>query len=101
MQKLRHELRRRRRVERQARSAGLILRQFETALAPDKAYAAFPQFVGNKTLGLGMAAVPMNQREHAATGAAGGDVDEAAAGGFAEVHREIGNDEEMIFLGDG
>src|SRR5208282_1717287 len=65
-----------------------------------KANAAFPEFVGDETLGQGVAPVPMNQREHAAAGAAGGDVDEAAAGRFAEVHREIGNDEEMIFLGD-
>ena len=48
-----------------------------------------------------MAPVPMNEGEHAATRAAGGDVDEPPAGGFAEVHREIGDDEDMIFFGDG
>ena len=100
MQKVRHELRRRRGVERQARSGWLIVCQPETALAPDEADAAFPKFIGDETLGQGVAAVPMNQREHAAAGAAGGDVDETAAGGLAKVHRKIGDDEEMIFLRD-
>ena len=45
--------------------------------------------------------VPLNERVNAAARPARGDVAEPARGGVAEVHRERGDDEEMIFLRDG
>ena len=42
----------------------------------------------------------MDESEHAATRPAGGDAQEAADGQITEVDREIGDDQEVIRLGD-
>ena len=42
----------------------------------------------------------MDQRVDAAPGAAGGDAQQAPGGGLAEVHREIGDDQEVVLLRD-
>ena len=47
-----------------------------------------------------LALVPMDEREDAAARAAGGDAPQALGRGVAEIHREIGDDQEMIFLRD-
>src|SRR5678816_345542 len=64
------------------------------------ANAAFSQLFGEK-IGRGrMAVIPMNQCVNPATGAAGGDSQQASDGTLAEVRGEIGDDNEMIFLSD-
>ena len=42
----------------------------------------------------------MNQSEHAATRSAGDDAEKSPHCQVAEVHREIGDDQEMVRLGD-
>src|SRR5690349_23059950 len=45
------------------------------------------------------ALVPVDEREHAASRSAGNDAEQTADGRIAEVHREIGDDEEVIRFG--
>ena len=70
----------------------------ELAVFLADANAVGAQFVGRKTIGQRLPFVPVQEGEHAAARAAGGDALEPGGGSFAERGGEIRDDQEMVFL---
>ena len=101
MQKLRGEFRCRRKIQDHAGSRFAPASQFKFFVFARQANAVAAQFIGNKILRHGVALVPLDEREHAATRAVRGDVAQALRRRLTEIHRERGDDDEMIFLRDG
>ena len=59
-----------------------------------------PAFVAGEPVRLGRPEVGVHEGEHAAARTAGDDAFEPLHGGLAEVGREVGDDEEVVFFGD-
>ena len=92
---------RRRGIENQPHSF-LWLRFVEEELSvflPD-ADAAVAEFIGDETVWQAWLLVPVKEREDAAARAAGSDALEPRRRCFTERSGEIGDDEEMVFLGN-
>ena len=63
-----------------------------------EADAALAEIIGHEPVRLGLALVPLHERENPAARAARGDALEALGGDLAEIRRKIGHNEKMVFL---
>ena len=87
-------------IQKQCRSFQRFVGQHEAVAFGADTHARFAKVVRDKLHARRFSQVPMDESEHAATRPAGGDAQEAADGQITEVDREIGDDQEVIRLGD-
>ena len=100
MKQLRRHFRRRRRVEGDANTGPEARHGGKFLPGMDKMQPSVLQFRSNESRRCGESTVPMQQGEDSAPSSVGNEVVKSAGGGFAEIHRKAGHDQQVMVFGD-